>query len=245
MHSEKLYLIMKTEVKKIFIVKAKVEESPTITTLSLTLEDGSFPTYRPGQFVTVYFPELGTPEGKAYSISSAPSENIFTITVKAIGLFSNKLCSMNLGDSFEASLPYGYFFSESEGSPLVLVAGGIGVTPFRAMIMETIKHFPSRKIVLLQSSKTAEDLIFKKELNAFARMNPHFRPIFFVTREQSPDPADVNRRIEIGDILGKKDQKDGEFFICGSIPFVRDIWKGLRDKGVLEENICTEAFFSH
>ena len=236
---------MKTEIKKKFIVKGKIAESPTIMTLNLMLEDGSIPEYRPGQFITIYFPELGTPEGKAYSISSAPSEKAFAITVKAIGLFSNKLCSMSPGNSFEASLPYGYFFSESEKSPLVLIAGGIGVTPFRAMIKEAVEQFPLRKITLLQSSKTAEDLIFKKEFNALARTHSNFRPIFFVTREQSLDPADVQRRIEIGDIVGKKDPEDSEFFICGSIPFVRDMWKGLREKGVQEENICTEAFFSH
>jgi ferredoxin-NADP reductase len=51
-------------------------------------------------------------------------------------------------------------------------------------------------------------------------------------------------RIKVTDILEEtKDIKDKEFLICGGIPFVRDFWKGLKEGGVPEETICTEAFF--
>lgn len=236
----------KEEIKKTYIVKEKIIESPTIVTLQLTLVDDTIPVYRPGQFITVYFSELGTPEGKAYSISSSPSEKTLAITIRAIGLFSNKLCSMNRGDSFEASLPYGYFFSESDAVPLVLVAGGIGVTPFRSMIVESLRQFPARKIALFQSSRTADDLVFRKEFDELSRKYTNFKTIFFVTRDKSSNPSDFDRRIEVGDLVGNNgDVKAKEFFICGSIPFVRDMWKGLCQRGIPEENICTEAFFSH
>ncbi|MEK7463796.1 MAG: FAD-dependent oxidoreductase [Patescibacteria group bacterium] len=233
------------EIKKTYkVIKNRVETHDTAT-LDLVFEDGSVPQYKAGQFITIYFPEIGTPEGKAYSISSSPSEKGMSITIKAIGLFSKRLCAMKPGDAFIGSLPYGYFFSESDRTPLVLVAGGIGVTPFRGMILDSFERTPHRKIILFQSCKTVDDIVFKKDFEDLARKHPQFKPIFFVTRQESPDPSHICRRIEVMDIVGKNSPKEKEYFICGSIPFVGDLWKALRKKGVAEEMICTEAFFSH
>lgn len=233
------------EIKKTYKVVENCIETHDTVTLKLVFEDGSVPKYRSGQFITIYFQELGTPEGKAYSISSSPSEKTMNITVKAIGLFSKKLCAMKTGEMFTGSLPYGYFYSESDKAPLVLVGGGIGVTPFRSMILNSIEKTPFRKIILFQSCRTVEDIVFKKDFEELARKHSQFKPIFFVTRQKSPDPSHICRRIEIADIVGKKSSKEKEYFICGSIPFVGDLWKALRKKGIAEEMICTEAFFSH
>jgi len=128
-------------------------------TLELTLEDNSVPLYVPGQFITVYFPETTTPEGKIYSISSAPEESTINITIKAIGEFSNKLCSMVAGDKILASLPYGFFHSDQEATELVMIAGGIGITPFRSMIMHALHRTPERKLSLFYSNKKSTDIV--------------------------------------------------------------------------------------
>src|SRR3989344_590628 len=104
---------MQEEIKKNYIVKEKVKETHNVVTLKLVC-DGGNPEYRVGQFITVFFPEMGKVEGKAYTISSEPSEDTINITVKAIGEFSNKLVGLSAGDTISASLPYGYFYSESE-----------------------------------------------------------------------------------------------------------------------------------
>lgn len=233
------------EIKKKYRVIENYAETHDTVTLKLVFEDGLVPTYRAGQFITIYFPELGTPEGKAYSISSAPSEKTMNITIKAIGLFSKKLCAMRRGDTFIGSLPYGYFFSESDKTHLILVAGGIGVTPFRSMILDSLERTPLRKIALFQSCRIVEEAVFREEFEELARKHTQFKPILFVTRQESPDPSHIRRRIEAADIVSKRNFKEKEYFLCGSIPFVSDLWKALRKKGVAEEMICTEAFFSH
>ena len=245
---------MKEEIRKIYRVREKVIESPMVVTLKLSIEDGSMrgavPQYRPGQFITIYFPELGTPEGKSYSISSAPHETTINITVKGIGLFSNKLCGLNEGSTFAGSLPYGYFYSEDDTTDLVMVAGGIGIAPFRSMVIDALTRTPERKLALFYSSREVVSIIFKKEFEALAAKHPNFKILNFITREKSQNPLLISERISVTDLIGNAQKgschiNGREFMLCGSIPFVGDFWKGLVRQGVPQEVIYTEAFFSH
>ena len=240
--------MIKTEIKNTYVVKEKIAESSTVSTLKLTLLNGKIPAYHSGQFINIYFPELNTPEGKAYSMSGAPHEDTLTISVKTMGEFSRHLCALRVGDTLTASLPYGYFYSESEESALVMIAGGIGVTPFRSMIQDALVRTPARKLALFYSSRTYADMVFKKEFDDLQIKCKNFKALYFVTREKAPDPSVIRARVNIDDILGSGSHKNiskREFMICGSIPFVSNIWKGLRAAGVPEEAIYTEAFFSH
>jgi ferredoxin-NADP reductase len=151
---------------------------------------------------------------------------------------------MKVGDIVHASLPYGYFYSESATSPLVLVAGGIGVAPFRGMIHESLYNNPSRAIVLFYSNKREEDIIFKSEFDDLARKFPKtFSVKYYVTQEKTHEPI-VFGRISVADIIRESCRlQDREYLLCGSIAFVRDFWRGLQEEGVPEETIYTEAFF--
>ena len=256
---------MKEPPKYKYIVVGKRVETPSVTTLELVCSDapssacsdsahsslGHVPRYVAGQYITVYFPETGTPEGKAYSISSAPSGKTLDISVKAIGEFSNRLSKMKLGDTFLASLPYGYFYSESDKGELFMIAGGIGVAPFRGMILENLIRNPSRKLVLLCSAKVLQDFSFKKELDELSAEHKKLEIRYFLTRETSRGDCTAlqigridRNKLESLDLFEKR-AASAEFLICGSIPFTRDIWKALRGLGVSEELIYTEAFFSH
>ncbi len=236
---------MQQEPRENYLVKEKSPEVPGVFTLKLSRDDGSVPFYIPGQCITVYFPESGTPEGKAYSISSAPWEDTMNITVRAMGEFSNRLCAMNLGDRITGSAPLGYFYSELKESPLVMLAGGTGIMPFRGMIMDAAKNNPSRKMALFYSSRTTADVIFGKVFDGVWSEHENFKMQYFVTRERNLPPPIIPGRMNASAILsGVPGASESEFLLCGSIPFVRDMWRGLRDKGVPEEAIYTEAFFS-
>src|SRR3989344_4493758 len=141
---------MKEEIKKNYTVKENVRETHDTVTLKLFCDEGN-PEYRTGQFITAFFPETGKVEGKAYSISSEPSEDTINITVKAIGEFSNRLTALVEGDKITASLPYGYFYSENTMTVIVMIAGGVGVTPFRSIIIDSLKKNPTRQLYLFNS----------------------------------------------------------------------------------------------
>lgn len=217
-------------------VKNRREEAPGVITLEL---EEHLP-FESGQYINVYFPEFGTPEGKAYSLSSAPGEPL-AITVRGIGEFSNRLCAMELGDAFLGSLPYGFFSPEFRDTSLVMIAAGIGITPFRAIIREAVRKAPDRPMWLFHSIRTSSDAVFKKEFETLKNKLPNLNLSYFITRE-----GGSARRMTVEDMLLKlTDKEKAEFMICGSIPFVRDIWKGLVSSGISQDQIYTEAFFSH
>ena len=220
-----------------------VEESLGVVTLNLTCEDG-LPEYKAGQFITVFFQETGQVEGKSYSISSSPSSDFLSITVKGVGAFSNKLIAMKVGDIINASLPYGYFYSESEANSMILVAGGIGIAPLMSMIKYSRKVFPVRKIILLFSNKTLEHIIFRNELNELSRQSDGNLVVEYYLTQEVSKMEEKKGRIPVNDIFKCYEGfTDSELFICGSIEFVRDYWRGLKGAGVPVEKIYTEAFF--
>ncbi len=225
----------------VYTVENATKETENVVTLTLTSET-ELPNFRAGQFITVFFPETVHAEGKSYSISKVVGKNIFEITVKGIGEFSNRLIKMKTGDKVTASLPYGYFYSESTTSPLVMIAGGIGIAPFRATLVESLELYPERELVIFYSSKTVPDIIFRKEFDELLK-NGKSKIKYHVTNGGAGGEVKKGR-IPVEDIIEvSKNLKDAEFFICGSIPFVRDFWKGLKQGGIEEERLYTEAFF--
>lgn len=239
---------MKTivENKEEYRVVHKVLEAEDVVTLKLLGKNDKIHTYTPGQFITVYFPQSGTPEGKSYSISSIPTEQTLNITVKAMGEFSNRLCSLKLDDKVTISPPYGFFFSESSDSNMIIFAAGIGVAPFRSMISNMLSINPQARISLHLSNKSIGGIIFRSEFERLEKKHPNFKLTNYITRERNIPSSMINSRININSIMEKTPHVDlNEYFICGSISFVRDIWKDLRKVGVPEDLIFTEAFFSH
>lgn len=237
---------MKDDAKHIYRVVGRKEEAPGVITLQLDRGDGAVPEWRAGQFITVYFPELHTPEGKAYSISSSPLEKHLSITVKAMGEFSNGIHRLKIGDALSASDPYGFFYSESEDASLVMVAAGIGIAPFRSLIHESLSSNPDRKLVLYYCNRTLKDVVFKGELDRLTQGHLNFEVVYHLTREADVPLGMRGGRIAAAEIAKRsRGLSHPEFFLCGSISFIRDLWNGLRASGIPEESIYTEAFFSH
>lgn len=230
---------MSTEDKKLYTVVSVTDEAPGVRTLELS---PSTP-FAAGQYITVYFPDENVPEGKAYSISSAPHEARFTITVKAMGAFSNRLYALRAGESFYGSDPYGFFYSEEKGTPLMLFAIGIGITPMRSIVLDCLRSEPEREITLCYGSRTKTDLVFAGDWRRIASEHPSFRATFFLSREDAEECE--KGRMSAERVLALGAHETAEFMLCGSISFVRDMWKGLRSAGVAEERIYTEAFFTN
>lgn len=211
-----------------------------VVTLYFCLQDGGVLEYAAGQYITVYFEGTSTPEGKAYSLSSAPGEQLMSITVKKIGEYSGRLHELADGDTFIISDAYGHF-NPMTTKPLVCIGAGVGIAPLWSVIKHEYQHDAGRVAQLFYSNKTVEDAAFHDELarvSSSTSLGVHHH----ITRQQSV-PAHMHKgRINVDECL-KAAEDEAMFLLCGSVHFVRDIWKELTTRGIAAERISTETFF--
>ena len=205
------------------------QENPEVTTLYFARPFD----FMAGQYITVFIEGSQVREGKAYSISSRPGEELMSITVKNVGgEFSSYLCSCQVGDTLHISRAYGDFNPQTE-RPLVGIAAGCGLSPIWSILADA-----QQPTFLYLSQKSPEYMVFSEELAA-SSIQVHK----FSTRQQVEE-ADGwrNGRFEVAKIVSEV-PNDAHFLVCGSLPFVRDVWQKLTAAGVDESHISTETFF--
>ena len=205
------------------------QENPEVTTLYVARPFD----FMAGQYITVFIEGSQVREGKAYSISSRPDEKLMSITVKNVGgEFSSYLCSRQVGDTLQISRAYGDFNPQTE-RPLVGIAAGCGLSPIWSILADA-----QQPTFLYLSQKSPEYMVFSEELSA-----SNITVKKFSTRQQVEE-ADGwhNGRFEVAKIVSEV-PSEAHFLVCGSLPFVRDVWQKLTAAGIGESRISTETFF--
>src|SRR5580692_9778924 len=138
------------------VVETATMELPDTKTVKLQWPEGYDIEFKTGQFITVYWPD--TPGYKrAYSLSScALDRGFFEITVKRDGKMGTRLVDWaKPGDKLDVISPTGAFLPVFEPDRhLICIAGGSGVTPFRAFVREATRHKLKTKITILYSVRT-------------------------------------------------------------------------------------------
>jgi ferredoxin-NADP reductase len=139
-------------------------ELPDTKTIRLKWPDGYNPDFKTGQFITLYWPD--TPAYKrAYSLSScALDRGFFEVTVKRDGKMGTRIVDWaKAGDKFFVIPPVGKFLPVFEPNKhLICIAGGSGVTPFRAFVREATRRKLDTKITILYSVRTTRSIIFQE-----------------------------------------------------------------------------------
>ena len=205
------------------------QENPEVTTLYVARPFD----FMAGQYITVFIEGSQVREGKAYSISSRPHEELMSITVKNVGgEFSSYLCSRQVGDMLQISRAYGDFNPQTEW-PLVGIAAGCGLSPIWSILADA-----QQPTFFYLSQKSPEYTVFSEELAASSIQVKKFS-----TRQQVEEKDGWhNGRFEVAKIVAETPD-DAHFLVCGSLPFVRDVWQKLTAAGVDESHISTETFF--
>src|SRR5260370_359286 len=156
-------------------------ELPDTKTIRLKWPEGHDVDFKTGQFITVCWPD--TPNYKrAYSLSSsALDRGYYEITVKRDGKMGTRIVDWaKVGDKMGVLPPVGKFLPVYEPDKhLICIAGGSGVTPFRAYVREATRRKLETKITVLYSVRTTNDIIFNEEFHKLQLDNPRFN--FFVT----------------------------------------------------------------
>ena len=165
------------------LVTAVVDQAPDIRTFRFARPEGF--TFVAGQFLTVRVNVEGRDHVRCYSLSSAPhARDHLEISVKRQGLVSSALhASLRPGSRLWVKAPAGAFvYPTSEPRPLVLVAGGIGITPLLSMLRHAVEAEPARRVTLLYSARTEAGLAFRDEIAEHRARHRQVRVIFAVTR---------------------------------------------------------------
>jgi ferredoxin-NADP reductase len=216
---------------------------------SLVLDPPAWPGHRAGQHVDVRLTaEDGYRAQRSYSIASAPEDHNLVLTVERLedGEVSPYLVDqLRPGDGLELRGPIGGYFvwEQSSGGPLLLIAGGSGVVPFRAMLRHHVAVGGETAIRVLYSARSLDEVFYREELHALASDDPI--DVRLALTRAWPDTWQGHRgRITPGllrDVSWPAEERP-LIYICGPTAFVEAIAGWLVDVGHEPSRIRTERF---
>jgi len=205
-------------------------------------------TFVPGQFLNVVFWIGGARMNRSYSISSSPTQHDYVdLTVRreprgAVSRHINDL--LKVGDPIEAAGPVGRFtFAGTEADSIVLIVGGVGITPAMSISRYLTERSWPGDIFILYTCRTQADFIFQNELTALQRKNPKLRVVVTMTRAERTDWKGPRGRLTT-ELLTQTvpNLASRRVHLCGP-PSMMDAAKAiLTELGVPPEQVKTEAF---
>jgi ferredoxin-NADP reductase len=205
--------------------------------------------FEPGQYFFVTLPDLGHQDEKGLrrhiSVVTSPNERgvLGLCTRLRDTAFKRTLAELPLGAEVEVEEPKGdWVLPKDAGVPYVFIAGGIGITVFRCMLLYIAEEQLPHRVTLVYSNRDRESTAFLDELSALARDNPNRRLV--ATMTDDPEWSGEKRRID-ADFL--RDHLDGDlgsftYLIAGPPGMVEGMEKMLRDASVPDEQIRPESF---
>ncbi|HTG44963.1 MAG TPA: FAD-binding oxidoreductase [Verrucomicrobiae bacterium] len=237
---------MARQIAEMEISAAKLE-LPDTKTIRLQWPAGYDLDFKTGQFITLFWPDSPAYK-RAYSLSScALDRGYFEVTVKRDGKMGTRIVDWaKVGDRMAVLPPAGRFLPVFEPeNHLICIAGGSGVTPFRAFAREATARNIETRITVLYSVRTTNDIIFHDEFREMAQANPNFSFYVTCTRLHPDDPWTGRRgRIDAEWVkLHLHDLSRSTFYACGPNELVESIEDlVLRDLKIPKEKIRTEKW---
>ncbi|KQS83186.1 MULTISPECIES: pyridoxamine 5'-phosphate oxidase family protein [unclassified Rhizobium] len=238
-----------------FRISRIVQESASIRSFHLEPADGlGLLPHAAGQHLPIRVMPEGsdTPVMRTYTLSTAPSDGVYRISVKREGLVSRHLHdTLKKGDLIEARKPAGLFtIDPTEARPAVLLAAGIGVTPILAMlrhiVYEGLRKRRMRPTWLILSARTKDDRAFDREIadlvSAAGGMVRLVRVLSDTIGAEAGEDYDVQGRIETALLSKVLPFNDYDFYLCGLPAFMQSLYDGLRDLNISDKRIHAEAF---
>jgi len=217
--------------------------------MTLRLESDAWPGHLPGQHVDVRLTaEDGYQAQRSYSIASAPAAGRLDLTIEEIadGEVSPYLSEeLRSGDRLELRGPIGGYFTwtEANGGPLLLVAGGSGVAPLMSMLRYRATIGSAIPATLLYSSRSWDEIIYREELERLSA-DPAVRVIHTLTRSH-PDGWDgYTRRVDAAMLEDAAvEPEPGRLaYVCGPTQFVENVASDLVALGYPPTRVKTERF---
>ncbi|MFR9717734.1 FAD-binding oxidoreductase [Aeromonas diversa] len=218
-------------------------ETHNVVTWQLAPLEGRLPPVLAGQCVTLHTEIDGVSHSRAYTLSSAPHDPFWTVTIKAVGKVSHHLHqSLQVGDTIRVDGPFGEFnLSALPCDRPLLLSAGSGITPMWAMLRDELAKRPDADIRFIHSARSSEDVIFGHELASLAEAHPGVRHAL-VLEEAPVDHPWVGRltpdmlRELAPDLLGR------HVYLCGPAPYMEAVGAMLIELGLPAGQLHQESF---
>ncbi len=224
-------------------VLASFDETSSIKTIRLARPDDF--AFEAGQFVTVRIRADGREHARCYSISSAPEvRGYLEISVKRQGIVSSALhATARPGATLSVKRPGGAFrYPSGDDRPILLLAGGIGITPLISMLRHAASVEPSRPVTLLYGAHTEADFAFADELAGLSRRHPQLR-VHLAAAHDATRPDVYPGRIDDAFIRAMApDLAHSVVLLCGPTPMIDALTATLAGLGVPAGQIRHEIF---
>ncbi|MDT0393518.1 MULTISPECIES: globin domain-containing protein [Streptomyces] len=228
-------------------------ETPDVVSFLLRPADGlPAPRARAGQYVSVRVRMAdGVRQLRQYSLSSDPGGELRRITVKRVagaagapdGEVSNLLHDqVREGDELALSAPFGDVFLDDPAdatTPVVLVSAGIGGTPMTGILAHLAALGSTRPVLVLHADRSPAEHALRTETGELVRRLPGARAVFWYER---PGPEEPDAGEGLMNLDGVELPENATVFLCGPLPFMRDIRTRLLGAGVPAQRIRYEVF---
>jgi len=231
---------------KSFRIARKVTESEGITSFYLKAEDGSpAPDFRPGQYLTVRIPAAdGTTTMRNYSLSSYGNADFLRISVKrekgghASNYLHEKLAEDN---SIEVAAPSGDFVFDFEkgNAPVLLLAGGVGITPILAMLHATAGR--ASRVDFVHGAMNRASHAFRDEVDALVAEHDNLSRHYRYSEPALGDDFDSRGFLDLAFIEGFL-RPDTEVYFCGPKPMMSLVHSALVELGHPADKVHFEFF---
>lgn len=240
-----------------FYVDRKEKENEEVTSFYLKPQDGKeIATYKAGQYLTIKaeIPGEKYTHIRHYSLSEAPGKGYYRISVKREedgdapdGIVSNYLHDHILSDdTLQISAPAGDFVLDNNDLPIVLISGGIGITPLLSMLNTVTAEQPHRQATFIHATSSSQTHVFKEHIRNLADNHQNVKSYICYTTPTEKDKEarhyDKEGYIDLDFLTSILSTKEADFYLCGSIPFMEAIIRYLNELKISKEHIHYEAF---
>ena len=232
--------------KRRFVVSNVEPAGKDAYSVDVKPHSGQILDHIPGQFAFITPVSGSMPkEEHPFTISSTPSRpDALQFVIRSLGDWTSKINRLKAGKTVFIDGPYGLFshMVSSGNEPIIMIAGGIGITPMLSMLRYMADVDDPRRILLIWSNKTKEHIVFPVEFKSLEHRLQHLHIIHVITRDSGGEYEIGRLDQTMLEKLLKGWRRKSNVFICGPFEMMKEMNRAVKKIGFSSARVYKEEF---